>query len=108
MDGSKKQRYQKFGHIPLKNDENYARSMEETRPLVLAMIAYYTALKIFAYYLISLSSLITVGLSVGLTVYWYEEFTNDPSGANGSMDWVLLGFAVITPLSLSVGISFRR
>ena len=24
------------------------------------------------------------------------------------MDWVLLGFAVITPLSLSVGIAFRR
>lgn len=24
------------------------------------------------------------------------------------MDWILLGFAVITPLSLSVGIAFRR
>ena len=27
---------------------------------------------------------------------------------NGKMDWVLLGFAVITPLSLAFGMAFTR
>ena len=80
LEGSKKIRYEKYnGDIPLEDDEKYARSKVERRPIVLVIIGYYTALKIFAYYLISLSSLITVGLSVGLTVYWYERFTNDPT-----------------------------
>ena len=78
LEGSKKIRYEKYnGDIPLEDDEKYARSKVERRPIVLVIIGYYTALKIFAYYLISLSSLITVGLSVGLTVYWYDRFTTD-------------------------------
>ena len=86
LEGSKKIRYEKYnGDIPLEDDEKYARSKVERRPIVLVIIGYYTALKIFAFYLISLSSLITVGLSVGLTVYWYERFTNDPTEQlNGS------------------------
>mmetsp|Transcript_13626 Transcript_13626/g.28925 ORF Transcript_13626/g.28925 Transcript_13626/m.28925 type:complete len:297 (-) Transcript_13626:54-944(-) len=111
MTVSKKVRLDKYnGDIPLEDDENYARSKEERRPLVLVIIGYFTALKIFLYYLISLSSLITIGLSVGMTIFWYYRFKNDPSGqmTGTGMDWVLLGFAVITPLSLSVGIAFRR
>ncbi|KAL7554960.1 hypothetical protein ACHAWF_018539 [Thalassiosira exigua] len=111
LEGSKKVRYEKYdGNIPLEDDEKYARSKVERRPLVLVVISYYTALKIFFYYLISLSSLISVGLSVGLTFYWYDKFHQEKSNTqlNGTMDWVLLGFAVITPLSLSVGIAFRR
>ena len=51
-----------------------------------------------------------MALSVGLTMYWYNKFQNDQTGylTGTGMDWVLLGFAVITPLSLSVGIAFRR
>lgn len=35
------------------------------RPFVLFLLGHYTAFKIFLYYLTSLSSLFTVGLSVG-------------------------------------------
>lgn len=63
-------------NIPLEDDENYARSMEEKRPIILDIIGFYTACKIFLYYLVSLSSLVTVGLSVGLTYYWYDRFQN--------------------------------
>eukprot|EP00585_Thalassiosira_rotula_P004703 CAMPEP_0196139210 /NCGR_PEP_ID=MMETSP0910-20130528/6572_1 /TAXON_ID=49265 /ORGANISM="Thalassiosira rotula, Strain GSO102" /LENGTH=554 /DNA_ID=CAMNT_0041399911 /DNA_START=94 /DNA_END=1758 /DNA_ORIENTATION=+ len=111
LEGSKKVRYDKYnGDIPLEDDEKYARSKVERRPIVLVIIGYYTALKIFLYYLVSLSSLITVGLSVGMTIYWYERFQNDKTDqlSGTGMDWVLLGFAVITPLSLSIGIAFRR
>eukprot|EP00581_Thalassiosira_minuscula_P019248 CAMPEP_0183732634 /NCGR_PEP_ID=MMETSP0737-20130205/38978_1 /TAXON_ID=385413 /ORGANISM="Thalassiosira miniscula, Strain CCMP1093" /LENGTH=163 /DNA_ID=CAMNT_0025965703 /DNA_START=52 /DNA_END=540 /DNA_ORIENTATION=+ len=56
MTVSKKVRLDKYnGDIPLEDDENYARSKEERRPLVLVIIGYFTALKIFLYYLISLS-----------------------------------------------------
>eukprot|EP01083_Nonionella_stella_P006347 18424_1 len=112
LEGSKKVRYEQYngGDIPLEDDEKYARSKVERRPIVLLVIGYYTACKIFLYYLISLSTLITVGLSVGLTIYWYDRFEKDESDhlTGTGMDWVLLGFAVITPLSLSVGIAFRR
>jgi len=65
--------------------------------------------KIFVFYLISINSLITVGASVGLTIYWHERFKNDTEGnLDGDMDWILLGFAVITPLSLSTGMAFKR
>ncbi|KAL7524127.1 hypothetical protein ACHAXR_001198, partial [Thalassiosira sp. AJA248-18] len=108
--GSKKVRYEKYnGDIPLEDDEKYARSKVERRPIVLVVIGYFTACKIFLYYLISLGSLFSIGATVGMTIYWYDRFSKDTANQlTGSMDWVLLGFAVITPLSLSVGIAFRR
>ena len=38
--------------------------------------------------------------------FFSQDNTDKLSGTG--MDWVLLGFAVITPLLLSVGIAFRR
>jgi len=46
-------------------------------------------------------------LSSACTIFVYYS-TEDRLGWDGTMDWVLLGFAVITPLSLSVGFAFRR
>src|SRR6056300_1352600 len=112
LEGSKKVRYDKYnGNIPLEEDEEYARAKVENRPFVLVLLGYYTACKIFFLYLISLSSIITCALSVGLTVHWYYvilERLTDGNFVNIGMDWVILGFAVVTPLSLSVSISFRR
>ena len=75
--------------IPLEDDENDARSMEEKRPLVLDIIGFYTACKIFLYYLVSLSSLVTVALSIGLTYYWYDRFQN-VSHSFQSNDYVIV------------------
>jgi hypothetical protein len=78
---------------------------------VLALVGYYTALKIFLLYLVSLSSIVTCALSVGFTIHWYNVLTEREVAGEYksiSMDWVILGFAVVTPLSLSVSISFRR
>lgn len=72
---SLKVRYEQYnGDIPLEDDESYARMKEERRPFVLFLLGYWTACKIFVYYLVSLSSILTLGLSVGLTIYWYEVF----------------------------------
>ena len=83
LEGSRKIRY-KYNHREclnrshksgsLEDDEKYARSKVEKRPIVLFLIGYYTACKIFIYYLISLTSILTIGLSVGLTIFWYEKF----------------------------------
>lgn len=112
LEGSKKVRYDKYnGNIPLEEEEKYARAKVENRPFVLVLFGYYTACKIFFLYLISLSSIITCALSVGLTVHWYYvilERLKDGNFITIGMDWVILGFAVVTPLSLSVSISFRR
>jgi len=75
---------QYHGEIPLEVDENYARSKVEQRPLFLVIIDYYSSLKILLCYLISLSSLITIGLSVGMTLYWYERMQNVSYSSNSS------------------------
>lgn len=46
-----------------------------------------------------------------MTIHWYNtilERSADGTFVSIGMDWVILGFAVVTPLSLSVNISFRR
>ena len=89
--------------------ETLARDKEETRPLVLFFITGYAACKVFLLKLVTLDSIFTCLLSVGLTLYIYFDVKNgrDPSWT-GSMDWVLLGFAVVTPISVSVSLAFRR
>mmetsp|Transcript_15333 Transcript_15333/g.31153 ORF Transcript_15333/g.31153 Transcript_15333/m.31153 type:complete len:426 (+) Transcript_15333:169-1446(+) len=112
LEGSKKERYEKYqGNIPLEDEEKYVRSKVENRPMILVLIGYYTALKIFLLYLISWSSIVTCALSVGLTIHWYTVLVERSAAGTFvaiGMDWVILGFAVVTPLSLSVNMSFRR
>ena len=97
--------------IQLSNDDALRRCHITITFPVLVLIGYYTALKIFLLYLISLSSIVACALSVGLTIYWYNILVKrsaDGTFVTIGMDWVILGFAVVTPLSLSVSISFRR
>jgi hypothetical protein len=61
--------------------------------------------------LISIESLISIAFSVGLTVYAYNIAKDgDPSTSfdGSAMDWVLLSFAVVTPISASIGMAFTR
>ena len=76
--------------------------------LYLVPVNGYSSLVVFALYLISFETLISVGLSVGMTVYAYHQ-TSDDNDFNGSiMNWVLLSFAVITPISYVIGMAFTR
>ena len=59
----------------LDEDEERARSKSEKRPIALCILGYYTAFKIFFYYLITLSSLVALALTIGLTIYWYNLFS---------------------------------
>lgn len=66
------------------------------------------SLVVFVLYLISIETLITIALSVGLTVYVYLQ-TDDKVDFDGNiMNWVLLSFAVVTPISAVIGMAFSR
>ncbi|KAG7362842.1 hypothetical protein IV203_026202 [Nitzschia inconspicua] len=67
-----------------------------------------SAFLVFAVYLISLESLLSIGLCVGFTIYTYNIYNDNPNIDGSIMNWVLLSFAVITPLSAAIRMSFSR
>lgn len=73
-----------------------------------AFINLFSAIMIFALYLVSLESLLSIALSAGLTIYSYEANKDNPDFNGGTMNWVLLSFAVVTPISASIGMAFTR
>jgi len=68
------------------------------------------ALLVFLVYLITLETLLSCAFTIALTMFWYHQYTlGSTSSWNGSgMDWVVLGFAVVTPITVSIGLAFRR
>uniref|UniRef100_A0A7S1FQA0 Uncharacterized protein n=1 Tax=Corethron hystrix TaxID=216773 RepID=A0A7S1FQA0_9STRA len=98
-------------HKSLSPLEADCREKELRNPLVLFVVNLYACFKTFAKYLISLSSCLGILLSVGATLFVYEfrrEEYEDGSFHAGGMDWFLLGFAVITPMTMSISFSFGR
>lgn len=74
----------------------------------LFLINGYSALIIFALRLVSLEGIFGIGLSVGLTVYTYNATQDNMDWDGGIMNWVLLSFVVVTPMSATIGMAFRR
>jgi hypothetical protein len=91
-------------------EEVRARKHAKHHALYLMLINGFSAMTVFALYLVSLESLLSIALSVGFTILIYFQ-TEDSVGVtfDGSvMNWVLLSFAVITPLAASVSMAFTR
>ena len=89
------------------DDEVKVREAAMHNVLYLVAVNGYSSLVVFALYLISVETLISIGLSVGMTVYAYHQ--TDADDFDGSiMSWVLLSFAVITPISSVIGMAFQR
>jgi hypothetical protein len=62
---------------------------------------------IFINHLITLESVVSVLLSVGSTIALY--YTTEDDQFNGqALNWVLLSFAVVTPIAASIGMAFAR
>ena len=71
----------------------------------------YSSLGIFILHLISYESIISILLSVGLTLYIHFTIIlndEDESFNGNSMNWVLLTFAVITPIGAAIQMVFAR
>ena len=73
-----------------------------------AIVNMISAFFIFVLYLISLESLLSLALCISLTIYTYNIAKFDPTFDGNTMSWTLLTFAVITPLSASIGMAFTR
>jgi hypothetical protein len=72
------------------------------------LVNFYSTLLIFALFLVSLECLVSIALAVSMTVYTYKN-VRDESDFNGdSMSWIVLSFAIVTPLSISISMAFRR
>ena len=74
-----------------------------------AMVNLLLALLIFVLFLFSLESLLSIALCIKLTIYTYHVAQNEVSLIDGTvMSWTSLTFAVVTPLSASIGMAFTR
>mmetsp|Transcript_2551 Transcript_2551/g.3969 ORF Transcript_2551/g.3969 Transcript_2551/m.3969 type:complete len:421 (+) Transcript_2551:246-1508(+) len=93
--------------MSLREDELYARRKAEARQSVLFFVNLWSNLKTFWVYLVTVESAFGCLLAVALTTYVYFR-TEEMNRWNGTMDWVLLGFAVVTPMSVTIGLAFRR
>eukprot|EP00934_Nitzschia_sp_Nitz4_P008634 Nitzschia sp. Nitz4//scaffold76_size158648//25046//29105//NITZ4_002534-RA/size158648-processed-gene-0.231-mRNA-1//1//CDS//3329557809//8624//frame0 len=88
--------------------DDIARSAVGANPVAAFVVNIYSSIIIFAFHLISLESIMSMALSVGMTVAAYYITDNSTSFDGSAMDWVLLSFAVITPMSASIGMAFTR
>jgi hypothetical protein len=92
----------------LADDEASARKKAASNPFYLLLINTYSAVVIFVVHLISLESLVSIGLSVGLTIYAYDLTKGSHTFDGSIMSWVLLSFAVITPIGAELQMAFTR
>ena len=92
----------------LRKDEEEVHNVAEKRKYILCIINFLSSFKIFAKYLITIESIIGCVLTVSLTIYIYYRASNSTIAWDGMMDWTLLGFAVVTPMSTSIGLAFNR
>lgn len=74
----------------------------------LFLINAYSAAFLFVLRLISLEGIFSIGLSVGLTVFVYNTTKNDMNWDGSVMNWVLLSFIIVTPMSATIAMAFRR
>ena len=57
--------------------------------------------------MLQLEGIVSICISIALTAYLYES-TEEINFDGHALDWVLLSFAVITPISATINMSFQR
>jgi len=80
------------------------RGNKLTAPFVNA----YASVLVFLFHLTSVEALVSIGLSVYLTIYSFHRMDDNDALDGSTMSWVLLSFAVITPMSSSISMAFGR
>ena len=102
-----------LAQLSIEDQEDVVRSMQIRNPLTLTVLGFYAACKVMLLYLINVETLVACGISGGMTVYWYnygtyqvEVLGNEWNG--GGMDYVILAFAVTSPIAAAIGMAFTR
>lgn len=89
-------------------EEERAVKSKRNHPVWLMTVGLVAAIKVFAYFLLTVETLVVLALTIGLTLYWYFFQKDDPEWGARYMDWFLVGFAIVGPMSASLTISFNR
>jgi hypothetical protein len=92
----------------LMDEENKARKRAHHNALYLLIVNGYSACIVFILFLISLESIISLGLSIGLTIAIYHRTESNDTFDGSTMNWVMLSFVVITPISVVIRLAFNR
>ena len=88
-------------NITVEEQEARVRAEQLKNPFTLLILGNLSALKVMGMYLISLETIISCGLTAGLTYYWYVYGGRDGSWNGGTMNFILLAFAVTSPVSIT-------
>lgn len=91
-------------------EEHEMRVREQQRTFLLSRFftTMMASFMVFIVYLITLETVLSCALCVGLTIFWYQAGDKYESWNGSSMDWVVLGFAVVTPLTVTITLAFQR
>jgi hypothetical protein len=92
-----------------KEEEQAVRQDSEHHSLHLLVLNSYAAVFVFVFHLISWATIFSCTLSVALTIYTYYKTNGIEDGFDGNtMSWILLTFAVITPIGSTITMAFTR
>jgi len=89
----------------IEEKERLAREGEITNPLYLLFLSNLAAIKVMFFYLITAETIFTCMLTAGMIMYWYDYGLEDHEGTSrswsgGGMDFVVLVFAVTSPVNI--------
>lgn len=87
--------------------EKEVRRQEQSFFLTRFLTTLVAASLVFVVYLITLETMMSCALSLGLTIFWYKKGSAETYAGSG-MDWVILGFAVVTPITVTIQQAFTR
>jgi hypothetical protein len=90
--------------------EARARKMAIKNPFVLFFLHFYAGVKILFKYLITLDSVLGCIMTVGMTCYWYYSKATErkTNSWDGTMSFVLVTFAVVSPITVAIRMAFTR
>jgi hypothetical protein len=94
--------------ISVEEQEKCVRMMQMSNPIALLILGFYSAFKVMFLYLINLATILSCFLTAGLTYYWYQYGKTHKDWNGGTMDFVLLAFAVTSPIAAAIGMAFTR
>mmetsp|Transcript_7843 Transcript_7843/g.11370 ORF Transcript_7843/g.11370 Transcript_7843/m.11370 type:complete len:697 (+) Transcript_7843:154-2244(+) len=95
-------------HKSIEDLESVVRKEALLNPFRLLLLGIIGSLKVMGLYLVTIETFLTCGLTIGLTMYWYDHHTENSEWSGGGLDFVLLAFAVTTPISAAIGMAFTR
>jgi hypothetical protein len=100
------------GKSSVEHMEARARKMAIRNSFALSFLHFYAGVKILITYLITLDSVVGCILTAGMTCYWFftthQRTQGESNEWNGTLSFVLMTFAVVSPIIMAIRMAFNR